>query len=384
MDCMEAVAWVVSVCEGQLRRSQVKTLSILVAATLEAMRLSLAAIGRSLAAQRDGSAKHSIKQAWRFITNPRIEPATLMPQVMSRLCRRVIKHHRKHPSRRPLLISLDWTKVRSFHTLMAAIVVKGRALPLCWQSYGDRVQGKSQNVLENAMLLMLRAALPEVRFVLLADRGFRRASLVQLCQQHQIDYLIRICDDVIVKTARWSGNLKHYPIQRGQSHCFAQTQYRADGAVTTNLIVRWKRGPAAKSDQPPEPWYLMTSLPVKGGRRRAAELTDLYALRFDIEELFRDTKNEHLGWCLAKTRVTKADRLDRLILIAALAYVLLTAAGLWCRANRPARLWASNNRPNDLSAWAIGRVMWPRIDLSLLRFIEELIHAAKQGGGKWG
>lgn len=381
MDCKDAVAWVVSVCENHLRKSQVKTLSILVAATLTAMRLSLAAIGRSLAAQRDSSAKHCIKQAWRFITNTRVEPTLVMPQVMSRLFRRVIKHHRKHSSRRPLLISLDWTKVRSFHTLMAAIVVKGRALPLCWQSYGDRVQGRSQNALENTMLLNLRALLPDVKFVLLADRGFRRASLVELCQQLKIEYLIRICDDVIVKTSRWSGNLKHYPIRKGDSHGFANVQYRADGAVTTNLIVRWKRGLPIKSDGP---WYLMTSLSIKGGRRRVHELTDLYALRFDIEELFRDTKNEHLGWCLGKTRVTKADRLDRLILITALAYVLLMAAGLWCRANRPGRLWSSNNRENELSAWAIGREMWRRIMVPLAAFIAVLIEAVKQVGGKWG
>ena len=47
-----------------------------------------------------------------------------------------------------------------------------------------------------------------------------------------------------------------------------------------------------------------------------------------IEELFRDANNEHLGWTLAKTRIRKAARLGRLILIAALAYVLLVALGL--------------------------------------------------------
>ena len=155
---------------------------------------------------------------------------------------------------------------------MAAIIVKGRALLLCWHSYGDRVQSRSQNALENAMLLNLRALLSDMRIIVLADRGFRRASLVVLCQQLKIDYLIRICDDVIVKTSRWSGNLKHYPIYKGDSHGFANVQYRADGAVTTHLVVRWKRGLPIKSDGP---WYLMTSLSIKGGRRRVHELTDL-------------------------------------------------------------------------------------------------------------
>ena len=157
-------------------------------------------------------------------------------------------------------------------------------------------------------------------------------------------------------------------------------EYRQDAVVRTNLITRWKRGLPPKKDQP---WYLVTSLPVKG-RRAAEKLSDLYALRFDIEELFRDTKNEHLGWSLGKTRVKRADRLDRLILIAALAYVLLVALGLWCRRHRPARLWATNRRRNELSAFSIGRVMWDRECRRIQPLIRLLISSLATTEGNWG
>src|SRR5690606_14336074 len=255
--------WVVSVCEGLLRKSQVTTLSILVASTLTATRLSLAGIGRELAQDQDKAAKHTIKRVWRFITNERVEPVEVMPAILTRLLRRKLKWHRKRPDRRPLLISFDWTKVRSFHVLMAAIVVEGRALPLCWQSYKDKVQGKSQNALEEAMLLRVKAALPEgLNVVILADRGFRRASLVQTCQRLGLGYLIRICDDVIVEVGgcrAWRGNLKHYPVRKGDCRGFRNVGYRKDGVVTTNLIVRWKMGLPKDKDQP---WYLVTSLPL--------------------------------------------------------------------------------------------------------------------------
>jgi hypothetical protein len=39
---------------------------------------------------------------------------------------------------------MDWTKVRSFHTLMLA-TVRGRALPLSWESYQEDKLPKSQN-----------------------------------------------------------------------------------------------------------------------------------------------------------------------------------------------------------------------------------------------
>src|SRR5690606_39833966 len=105
-----------------------------------------------------------------------------------------------------------------------------------------------------------------------------------------------------------------------------------------------------KKDQP---WHLIASLPL--GRGRPRKLSDMYALRFDIEELFRDAKNEHLGWSLAKTRVSRADRLDRLILIGALAYVLLMGLGLWCREHLDPRKWCTNKRKKELSAFAIGK-----------------------------
>ena len=383
MNRTEAMAWVLWLCQDVLRKSQAKTLSVLVAAALGAMRLTLAGIGRELAAADDGAAKHAIKRTWRFITNPRIEPVEVMPMVMSQMWRKKFKWHARKADRRPLLISLDWTKVRGCFVLMAAVVVEGRALPLCWESYRDKVQGRSQNALEEAMLLRIQAALPAgLRVVILADRGFGRAELIRYCQQLKRDYLIRIRGDVIVRTTTgdyYHGKLQHSPIRRGGCRSWRGVAYRRDGRVSTNLIVRWTRGLRGEQDQP---WYLATSLPV--GRRRARALSELYRLRFDIEELFRDAKNEHLGWSLGKTRITRPDRLDRLILIAALAYVLLVGLGLWCAAHYPPRLWASNNRAQELSAFAIARVMLRRVAQPVRVLIECLLTHLATPVGNWG
>jgi hypothetical protein len=61
MKFTEVVCWIISVCVG-LRKSEVKTLAELVAAALVMPRVSLAELGRRLAASTCKTAKHCIKR----------------------------------------------------------------------------------------------------------------------------------------------------------------------------------------------------------------------------------------------------------------------------------------------------------------------------------
>ena len=146
MDRMEAIVWVRSVCSA-LRQSQTKTLADLVGAALSVGRVSLAEIGRLTGT----SAKHGIKRCWRFTANPRVEISDAMGGVIRRLLKP--KRWRK----KPLIVALDWTEVRSFHTLMLAAVLRGRAIPLLWASYPEWQLAKSQNNLEEGLLRLLKA-----------------------------------------------------------------------------------------------------------------------------------------------------------------------------------------------------------------------------------
>ncbi len=72
---------------------------------------------------------------------------------------------------------------------------KGRALPLLQLAYDrDNLSpNKSQNQLEQDALLAVVRALPtSVRPVILADRGFHRASFLAWLKRHQLDYVVRI------------------------------------------------------------------------------------------------------------------------------------------------------------------------------------------------
>src|SRR3954468_1778343 len=168
----DVIAWVLSVT-AYLRLSQSKTLGVLVAAAMGTARISLAELGRHLTGS--AAAKHRIKRAWRFTANERVEVATAMRGVAQRL----LKHRN-----RPLVVAFDWTDVGGFTTLMAAAVMKGRAVPLVWASYPKGQLFRRRNALEEKLLGQLQAILPTgASVIVLADRGFGRTELARTCQK---------------------------------------------------------------------------------------------------------------------------------------------------------------------------------------------------------
>lgn len=377
MKQLPVIAWVLSVATD-LRLSQAKTLAALVAATMQVGRVSLAAIGRQLAGPT--AAKHRIKRTWRFCANRRVVVSDAMQGVLRHLLkrRRPQRHwwQRRHRVK-PLVIACDWTDLRNFHTLMAACVMKGRAVPLLWATYTKWKLARSQNSLEEGLLRLLRTMLPDdVPVILLADRGFGRTELAKVCQQLGFRYLIRIKPDVSIQGPSYRGTLKDYPVHKGMAVVLRDVWYRQDESVRQHVVIRWKPGLPPKRD---EPWYLMTDL-----RREAVALTNLYGKRMTVEELFRDDKNKRNGFSLRHTQLTKADRLDRLLLILALAYWLLCGIGLVARQRyRPGR-WCSSNDPQQCSVFTIGRIMLTEMEVTADQAFAAVVRAIGEAAPNWG
>lgn len=337
-----------------LHQTQAKTLGNLVSATLEVPLISIAAIGRRLSGQTAIAAKHAIKRVDRFLSNDRIEPTEAMAGLVRWLAQ---------PSRR-LIVSLDWVDLRTFPCLMLAAWHKGRAIPLLWQVMRWEDLYKSQNDVEYGLLHLLRAYLPEsVEVIVLADRGMGRAEMARVCQKLRFHYLIRIQPKVHITHARHTGRLETYPIQPGRSAFFRHARYRKLRPVVQNVAVYWH--PKKK-----EPWYLMTDLedlPVK-------TLTRFYRKRMTIEEYFRDLKSRRTGWGLRLHWIGRPERLGRLLLLLALAYLLLSALGLFAHRTYRPQAYASNNREHEcsfffLARWLIEHEHWPPLGkvLKLLR-----------------
>ena len=74
-----------------------------------------------------------------------------------------------------------------------------------------------------------------------------------------------------------------------------------------------------------------------------------------IEQLFRDDKNKRNGWSLRDTKITRPDRLDRLLLLVlAVAYLLLCGVGLLAKQQFKPLAWCSTNRDIECSVFTIG------------------------------
>lgn len=361
----DAIAWVVSVCSVSLRLSQAKTLAILVASAMRVERISLANIGRAMS----GTVKHQIKRCWRFCANDRVETADTMAGVI----KRVLKKRKKK-----LLISFDWTDIKSFQTLMACAVFKGRSIPIAWASCHKHVYDghRSRNAFEESLLLVLRSMIPQqVKVILLADRGFGRTELARFCQNHGFSYVIRIQPNVHVNSASYTGKLLDYPVHKGICKLLRSVAYRSYDSVCQNIVIRWVRDLPKKRD---ECWFLMTD--VNAG---PAQISQLYGQRMTIEELFRDHKNKRNGWSLRDTRITLPQRLDRLLLILAIAYLLLCGVGLIAQQTGSPGDWSASTR-NDCSVFTIGRIMVLKLRITLPQALAALIAATEQVLPKWG
>jgi hypothetical protein len=361
----EAIAWVVSVCSVSLRLSQAKTLGILVASAMRVERISLANIGRAM----QGRVKHQIKRCWRFCANDRIETADAMRGVL----RRVLRKRKKK-----LLISFDWTDIKGFQTLVASVVFKGRSTPVCWASCNNHVYDghRSRNAFEESLLLVLRNMIPQkVKVILLADRGFGRTELARFCQRHGFSYVIRIQPNVHARCASFTGKLIDYPVHKGICKRLKSVAYRSHHAVTQNIVIRWVRNLPKKRD---ECWFLMTDLNAGGAR-----LSQLYGRRMTIEELFRDQKNKRNGWSLRDTKITRPERLDRLLLILAIAYLLLCGVGLIALQTSKPGDWSSSTK-NDCSVFTIGRIMLLRLKTPLAKVLNAILAATEEAVPNWG
>jgi hypothetical protein len=361
----DATAWVVSVCALTLRLSQAKTLASLVAAAMLVERVSLASLGRAMT----GAVKHQIKRCWRFCANPRVETADAMRGIVARLLKRRTK---------PLIVALDWVDIKGFQTLVASAVLKGRSVPICWASTTRHVYDghKSRNGFEEALLLVLRSMVPEsIRVILLADRGFGRCALAAFCRQHHFSYLIRIQPKVRVKFQGFDGKLLDYPVHKGIAKVLRDVAYRSDGTVQQNIVVRWKKNLPPRRD---ECWFLMTDLSGS-----ASELCALYGRRMTIEQLFRDHKSKRNGWSLRDTQLTHPARLDRLLLILAIAYLLLCGLGLIARTKFKPSAWSSSSKDQS-SIFQIGLMMMGRLDVSPPAALAAIIELSETIAGNWG
>ena len=290
----------------QMRVTRLRNLSLLVQGILCSRSGSLSAIVRSW---RTGPARHvhRLKRLHRFLKNEgvRVEP-------VFRVLAAIAWPYRPGGRRTELVpVALDWTKVRQFATLWAAIPRKKRALPLAFGVYHPARLRHSQNKLERGLCTLVASLLPRhVKPLILADQGFGRAEFVRWLKHNGFAFVVRLRADTLVRyRGKWVP-LSSFDTIEGAPILLSAVEYRGTKPVIVNIVV------SRKGDSV---WYLGTSFDDAG------QTVAWYQKRFWIEEMFRDFKSR-LG--LHQANLKDEHRLARLLLGFQIAYLILCLVGL--------------------------------------------------------
>jgi hypothetical protein len=281
--------------------------------------------------------KYAVQRFYRLVWNRKLDDLAVWSALSERLLS--LPHRLK-------VVSLDWTEWGTDNRVLALTLSVGkRALPLFVQAFDKTDMPRSQNARENAFVEVLEHLSPLLRrAILLADRGFHRATFVRVLQGLKQRFAVRLVAKLAVE-GRWSGLLSEHPLRPGQVVDLGVVTLRAEkkhGPVRVRIIGVWAKGQK-------EPWWIATSLTVAPTR-----VAELYDRRMSIEEAFRDSKGARYGMCMKWTAFTRPERLSRLFLLATLAMLVWTIVGMVAAERDPSLRLTSRAKGPRRSLISIG------------------------------
>jgi|SRR5215213_1698756 len=221
---------------------------------------------------------HNLKRVWRFVSNERINDRKSKEVVARRLIRQL--HHRLEikPTQH-LEIILDWTTVWPFQVLEALIPLDGRAVPVLSWAVRRGTMSCRQNTFEMEFLASLRHAIPKQwKVVVVADRGFQRTELLRFIRGLGFSFEIRVKGDAWVKSGRFEGKLRDYPLSIGQCFKLRDVVYHKSKRFALKVVLNCGKIKGKSCS-----WLLATDLGLS-----ARQVVKMYERRFWCKESFRD------------------------------------------------------------------------------------------------
>lgn len=224
--------------------------------------------------------------------------------------------------------------------LFVAVAYRGRALPLAWRMLP--APGCSEFQEQKALLTEVTALVPpSVPVTLLADREYGSVAMTRWCLSRGWHFCLRI------KKNRWllgadgaKKQIASLPLSPGGRLFVSDIRLPTLPEQSLSLCCGWSR-----DNKDDEPWYILSNLPADH------HVLSTYAVRFHIEEMFRDFKE--FGFRLETTHLRDPERVSRLLLCVCLAYVWLMNAGVWA-SKRGFRRKVDRHRKRQLSYFQIG------------------------------
>ncbi|MFQ6059503.1 MAG: transposase [Anaerolineae bacterium] len=222
--------------------------------------------------------------------------------------------------------------------LMVSIGYRRRALPLTWKvrrgQKGNFKAGDHQEVLDRAAEFLPAEAL----VVLVGDGEFGYPARAEDARQRGWEFVLRASEDDVIWIEGEPFSLREFSVGPGESLWLEDALWTHQRWGPVNVLVTWNEREKA-------PMYLVSSFPLP------EETSYWYRRRPWIETLFRDDKS--MGFHLHLSRLRHPERMARLLLAVALAYLWMMYLGTLAVLGGLQRLVDRSDR-RDCSFFTIG------------------------------
>lgn len=255
-----------------------------------------------------------------------------------------------------LIFVIDGSQTGAEHiSLMLSVLCRGFALPLVWLVK----EGEKGHFPEQMHLDLLQVLLPIVpqdcRKVFLGDGEFDGQKVLQWCAEQGWEFVLRTACDRQVDCGGETARIDSLAPAKGDRTVFLSNALGGFNAVC------WHGKRFEK------PIFLLTNMDV--GSMACA----CYRKRFKIEAMFKNLKSK--GFQLHKTQIKNADKIARLILIVATAFVLTFCLGCFAKHKIPTnqlQTFVRKDKIKKMGPIHLAQKCWDEAFLIALVFFSEL------------
>jgi Transposase DDE domain len=244
-------------------------------------------------------------------------------------------------------ILVDWTCLNSttnLYALRASVSMKGRSIVIYEECHPKKYE--NNHAVHKAFLNRLKTLMPSSSTpVIVTDAGFRAPWFAHVLKLnwHFVGRLRNKNLIFLEKESSWVLSSHYFEQATRMPTHLGQGLLTEEGKVPAQFVLykgkakgrhqlnkNKKKSSSGKSKvyskAHKEPWLLATSLPQ--AQDKPLLITNIFRHRMRIEENIRDTKSPHYGFGLKDSITRSAQRMNILLLIAAIATLIAWLAGL--------------------------------------------------------
>lgn len=291
-----------------------RTLAVMIALLMKGKRARLHDLARAVPG--GGKLESRAQKLRRWVSNVHITAADFLPAYLNLLA--------------PVLSTLksitliidrtSWNRLGvHLNLFVCSVAFNGRSFPIYWRflpKQGASSLEEQQQLLKPVLTaLAAHPLLNAVPVTVVADREFCSPLLAQWLAAQGAHFDIRVKKSFFVSREDFPAMLISRFLdtcERGRYYFYPNVRLTEEHRIRVNLLIYWR-------PDCDEPIALMTDL------EEAAAVAGTYHQRPWIETLNRDLKSG--GFDLERGKITDSDRLSRLLIAVAFAYILLVILG---------------------------------------------------------